>query len=309
MKSMKLITQRAIWILMVASAVVMATAWATDVKPFAQGARLYVAGHSFHQGIAPTLLENLATVAGISNQVLVGKLYVGGSSVSQVWERSAREGNLRAALQAGQVDVLTLSPHRLLPDPGIDKFVDLGLAGNPHLRVTIQQSWLPFDDTTGQGRDPDPQGKLPIDWDAMTGAKLLTMHELYYRELDQQVRAVNERCGKPVAFLVPMGRAVIALREKVRLGQAPGIKTQAALFRDRMGHPGPALTLLNAYCHFAVIYRRSPVGLAPLTTPSEISQVVDAALNRLLQQIAWETVIAEPLSGVRPTPAATHAGG
>jgi hypothetical protein len=51
--------------------------------------------------------------------------------------------------------------------------------------------------------------------------------------------------------------------------------------------------LLNAYCHFAVVYRRSPVGLTP-------KGVKDEKLHRLLQEIAWDAVIKEPLSGVKP---------
>lgn len=262
------------------------------------GARIFVAGHSFHQGIAPFLLTQIAFNAGISNQVLVGKLFVGGSRVIRVWEESAKQSAVRTLLHDGKVDVLTLSPHRLLPDPGIDKFVDLGLTGNPHLRVTLQQSWIPFDNDAGLGTDPDPKTKAPIDWDAMTGAKLTAISEPYFQELDQQVRRVNERCKKQVVLLVPTARALIALREKVRLGQVPGIKTQAALFRDRMGHPGTAVTLLNAYCHYAVIYRRSPVGLAVPGPLSEIPPANCAALNRLVQEIAWDAVTNTPLSGV-----------
>ena len=262
------------------------------------GVRIFVAGHSFHQGIAPFLLTLIARNAGISNQVLVGTFSVGGSTVNRVWEESEKKSSVRTNLADGLVDVLTLSPHRLLPDPGITKFVDLGLTGNPRLRVTLQQSWIPFDNAVGVGSDPDPTTKAPIDWDAMTGAKLTAISELYFQELDQQVRAVNERCKKPVVFLVPTARALIALREKVRLGQVPGIKTQAALFRDRMGHPGTAVTLLNAYCHFAVIYRRSPVGLAVPGPLSEIPPADCAALNRVVQEIAWEAVTNCPLSGV-----------
>jgi hypothetical protein len=261
------------------------------------GVRMFVAGHSFHQGIIPWL-DKIARNAGITNQVLVGKLFVGGSRTIRVWETSATQSDVRTVLQAGQVDVLTLSPHRLLPDPGVDKFVDFGLAGNPNLRVTVQQSWIPYDKDIGQGIDPDPEKKLPIAWDVMTTAKLLATHQPYFRELEAQVRAVNARCGKPVVFLVPTGNALIVLREKVRLGLAPGIKTQAELFRDRMGHPGTALTLLNAYCHFAVIYRRSPVGLAVPGLLPDVSSADSEALNRLLQEIAWAVVTTDPLSGV-----------
>ncbi|MEI8064201.1 MAG: hypothetical protein WCH84_09080 [Verrucomicrobiota bacterium] len=261
------------------------------------GVRMFVAGHSFHQGIIPWI-EKIARNAGITNQVLVGKLFVGGSRTIRVWETSATQSDVRTALQAGQVDVLTLSPHRLLPDPGVDKFVDFGLAGNSNLRVTVQQSWIPYDKDIGSGIDPDPEKKSPIAWDAMTGAKLLAIHQPYFRELEEQVRVVNVRCGKPVVFLVPTGHALIILREKVRLGLAPGIKTQAELFRDRMGHPGTALTLLNAYCHFAVIYRRTPVGLAVPGLLPDIPPSDSEPLNRLLQGIAWGIVTTNPLSGV-----------
>ena len=62
-------------------------------------------------------------------------------------------------------------------------------------------------------------------------------------------------------LIVPVGQAAIALREKIVAGAAPGLKTQWDLFSDCWGHPQPPLQVLATYCHFAVIYRRSPVGL------------------------------------------------
>jgi hypothetical protein len=79
--------------------------------------------------------------------------------------------------------------------------------------------------------------------------------------MDNHVRALNEALGKQVIFVVPVGQAVIALREKIIAGQAPGLKKQADLFTDAIGHAHPPLQVLAAYCHFAVIYRRGPVGL------------------------------------------------
>ncbi|MGC3968979.1 MAG: hypothetical protein QM775_16885 [Pirellulales bacterium] len=58
--------------------------------------------------------------------------------------------------------------------------------------------------------------------------------------------------------------------------------------------------LLSAYCHFAVIYRRSPVGLPVprvLDTDKELNKADKPALNSLLQEIAWETVQRHPLTG------------
>lgn len=71
------------------------------------------------------------------------------------------------------------------------------------------------------------------------------------------------------------------------------------MFRDCWGHPQPPLQILSANCHFAVIYRRSPVGLP---VPSDFAKAKnpewDAKLNRLLQELAWDAVVHHPMSGV-----------
>jgi hypothetical protein len=106
--------------------------------------------------------------------------------------------------------------------------------------------------------------------------------------------------GKNVVLIVPVGQAANALREKIVSGAAPGLKAQWDLFRDCWGHPQPPLQVLAAYCHFAVIYRRSPVGL-PL--PPELAKVGSlnerGKLNRLLQELAWDAVTHHELSGFK----------
>ena len=102
-------------------------------------------------------------------------------------------------------------------------------------------------------------------------------------------------------FVVPAGQAVIALREKIIAGQAPGLKMQTDIFTDGLGHPKAALSVLIAYAHFAVIYRKNPTGLpvpqalASLKLPGDDA----TALNKLLQQLAWDAAIHHPLSGVK----------
>ena len=91
---------------------------------------------------------------------------------------------------------------------------------------------------------------------------------------------------------MPVGQAVLSLREKVIKDEVPGIKKQNELFSDALGHARPAIMVLDAYCHYAVIYRRSPVGLP---TPK-----VTDELNQLLEELAWEAVTKHPLSGVKP---------
>ena len=270
-------------------------ATATTIAPVDHGLKVVIAGHSFHARIAEPL-ATLAHGAGYPDHATVGYQFLGGSQVIQVWNIPDATNKAKQALSAGNVDVLTLSPNRLMPDPGIDHFVDFALKHNPGIRVTVQMSWMPYAplDSSVKGNPPTPEGE------AITGPQVAALHAEYYDQLRDQARAINTRCGRPVVFCVPTGPALFALREKVRLGQVPLIKTQASLFADRLGHPAPAVALLNTYCHFAVIYRRSPVGLHSdsLTKGLKAPAEALAATDRLLQELAWEAVRAEPLSGV-----------
>jgi hypothetical protein len=117
--------------------------------------------------------------------------------------------------------------------------------------------------------------------------------------MDDHIRALNKKFGKTVLFEVPAPQAVIALREKIIEGKAPGLKDQESLFTDALGHGTAPLKVLVAYCNFAVIYRRSPVGLP---VPDALKQAKlggdEEKLNRLLQELAWDAVTQHPLSGV-----------
>ena len=112
------------------------------------------------------------------------------------------------------------------------------------------------------------------------------------------MRGINKKLGKDAVIIVPAGQAVLALREKIIAGEVPALKTQGELFRDNWGHPTVPVQVLAAYCHFAVIYGRSPVGL-PLPTALGKNPAWDEKLNRLLQELAWDAVTKHPMSGVR----------
>jgi hypothetical protein len=70
------------------------------------------------------------------------------------------------------------------------------------------------------------------------------------------------------------------------------------MFRDTWGHPNEVIKALAGYCHFAVIYKRTPVGL-PKPSILATKPAWDDTLNRLLQDLAWEAVTNEPMSGVK----------
>ena len=265
--------------------------------PITRGQRVFSTGHSFHAGFAP-ILDEISRSAGFADSSIVGVSNIGGSTVIQHWGGE----KVQAALAAGAVDVLMTTPI-YLPDPGVEKFAQLGFGHNPNFRLTMMEFWLPFDQYEPRNYVRGPERLPPpakVDHNAATGDGLRKIHERYFREMDELVGAVNKTLGRQVVFVVPVGQAVIALREKIIAGQAPGLKSQEDLFTDGLGHPKPPLTIMMAYCHHAVIYRKSPVGLPvprALKIPGDAKDV--EALNRLLQDVAWEAVTHHPLSGVK----------
>lgn len=263
-------------------------------EPITKGERVFSCGHSFHVFV-PGILSDMAKGASIKNHEAVGLSGIGGSRVIQHWDVPEANNKAKAALAAGKVDVLTLSPIHL-PDEGIEKFATLALEHNPNIRVTVQEFWLPFDiyDTTFKERPKQ------VDHNAPTGAELRKLHQPYFESMDEHVRELNKKFGKEALFVVPVGQAVIALREEIIAGEAHGLKTQEDLFTDPIGHAKPPLQALATYCHYAVIYRRSPIGLPmPAVLANAKNPAWDERLNRQLQEIAWEAVTHHPLSGVK----------
>jgi hypothetical protein len=260
--------------------------------PITTGLRVFTCGHSFHLHIPPLLAE-IAATAGIQGHTSVGVSGIGGSPAYRHWDVPDDKNKAKAALIAGDVDVLTLSCMSE-PDRGIEQFAQLAFAHNPNVRVTVQEIWLPQD--TWPFEYSKHLYKSPEDFNTADLNEVKKKYAAYTKVMEDYVTGVNTKLGKQVVFLVPDGAAEIALREKIVAGQAPTLKKQSELFGDWWGHPALPLRILTAYCHYAVIYRRSPVGL-PMP-PSASGRKMDKDLILLMQQLAWDAVIHDPFSGV-----------
>ena len=270
---------------LVALAALGLSARADDVPA---GQRVFYTGHSFHMFV-PQRVDQLAASAGIQGHRTVGRQGIGGSRVIQHWELNGGENQARTILSGGQVDVFTMAAHLEIPDKGIENFVDLGLLNNPKLRLLVQASWLPFDTTSPEQRIRDNSEREATDL-----ALVQTATDAWRKKLEGQVDDLNERRHLQSVFIVPVGDAVNTLRRRVKAGEFPGVTKQADLFRDPIGHGLGQIQALAAYCNFAAIYGRSPVGLK-LNEPG-----VSDEQHAVLQRIAWDVVSNYDHSGVKP---------
>ena len=270
---------------------VLATVGLTAQVASPRGLKVLTAGHSFHVWMPPLVAE-MAKAAGIQGHEQLAISSIGGSKVIQHWDLPAEKNKAKPVLEAGKADLFTMAP-TFLPDPGIENFTKLGLEHNPKLRLTLQQNWVPFEDPVIWLSKSKPKS---IDRDGITLAQLRAKHDPYFKMIEDHVKELNARMPEAKIAIVPSGEAVMALRDKVIKGEAPGIRTQNELFTDALGHPGAQIRVLSAYCHYSVIYRRSPVGLPVV---SQLTKLPEAEkLNRLLQEIAWKSVTGHPMSGV-----------
>ncbi len=275
--------------LLVLAAFAMA-GFAAETKPAPAGQRVFVTAHSFHIFVAPRFAP-LAKAAGIEGHTLAGSQMIGGSKVIQHWYLPEDKNEAKAALVAGTVDVLTMSPHVYMPDEGIDQYVELGVKHNAKLRALVQHSWTPWDGWVGDEKvvKNEDRDTRPLD-------KVRVANKRWRELIEAQVGALNKKVGRDAVHIVPVGDAVMKLRELIAAGKAPGLTKQTDLFTDQIGHGKAPVLALATYCNFACIYGVSPMGLKDSEPALD---KISPELKPLLQKIAWETVIAYPHSGVK----------
>lgn len=258
-------------------------------RPAAEGSRVLVTGHSFHVPVM-AVFDQLSQRAGLKNHKIVARSMIGGSRVGQHWELPEEKNIAKTTLRAGGVDVLTMAPNWVVPDDAVEKFVRLGLEKNPGLRAYVQISWYPWD-----GLYPPLRVAANEERDSRPVSDLHAAYDPFRDIIRKQAQEINARIGRQVVYVVPVGEAVLRLREAVAAGKVPGVSRPSQLFTDAIGHAREAVLLLAAYCQYACIQQRSPIGLAAPAGAEKVSPELVA----LLQKLAWEAVLDEPLAGVK----------
>ncbi len=194
-------------------------------------------------------------------------------------------------IESGEVDVYAHGVHGWMEVPwshGVtaEKIVEMGLKANPNFRAYYHAAWL-----VGDGRAKDI--KTTADYDDSKLADLQAALDKTRKPVESIVDKLNEKFDKRVVFLVPVGDATVKLRAMVLEGKYPGVTKQSELWTDAMPHPGAHVMALSAYCHFAAIYRTSPIGLKM----PRFKELTDEQ-HAILQKLAWETVSKYPYAGV-----------
>ncbi|CAN5227275.1 hypothetical protein BH11PSE2_BH11PSE2_21900 [soil metagenome] len=277
------------------------------------GQKYVMATHSFNVFVGPGRngdpgpLAKLAAEAKLAGHENLAVQMIGNSTPMQHWNQGNGDDTkniAKVALTKGGVDVFTMSPNAKMPEPGIALFGDLVIKTNPNARIMVQSSWSAWDgnatpSAAGLGGGAPQTPFVNADHDKATVDQLVGWRkggEDYLARLRTQLDGINKRAGKTIAFVVPSSDAVSHLREQIVLGKVPGVTNQSDIFADAMGHPKTPLNHLVSYVWFAAMYRTSPVGMQALVDPTDPTS---AAREKVLQQIAWNAVIAEPMSGVR----------
>jgi hypothetical protein len=267
----------------------VSTAAADDAVPLP--CRVLYTGHSF---AGAGWLGVLTKQAGLVGYEDLGKQSLGASRVITHWTLADERNRAKQLLAEGTVDVLTLSPNMQMPDEGIDLFVDFALQHNPQIRVLVQGSWMTWD---GLGKD----GITNAQRDERPVAEIRERTAKHLEDIRTQLRATNARVGREVCSLVPVGTGVVRLREMIAERKLPGFEKPSQLFYDDIGHGKAPIAQLMTYLYYIAVLHRDPrplPGLGNNGWRKSTDGVPDPRLTAMLQQLAWDIMQEEPLSGL-----------
>lgn len=235
------------------------------------GLNILYSGDSWHRSM-PGMMPEIAKAAGITGQKV---------------EWNGVLDKMKALLEDGKIDVLSWGRpgwSEGLSEMEHDKIIESGLKGNPNLRIYLQMAWAVHD---GSGKKIETKD----DYDNAKIAEVQATIDGTRKGVEAQADAINRKYGKRVVFLIPLGDAMTKVRGRIVDGTFPGVKRQSEVFSDAMPHPGPIAWALMAYCNYAAVYQRSPVGLTWGGGMTEEQR-------EILQNIAWEAVSKYPYAGL-----------
>lgn len=261
--------------------------------------RVYHLGHSLVGRDMPAML---AQMAGHDYALQLGwgaalrEHFQGPEAVNgyQAENATPRHREAHQALASGGYDAFVMTEMVRLKDAlqykestvYAGKWAAEAVAGNPDIALFLYESWHALDD------EPEWLARFPADLDQMWS---------------QLLWSAARAADRPV-WLIPVGQVMAAVVAEAESTGIAELTARDQLFaRNADGtldtiHPNDLGLYLVALTHYAVLYGRSPVGLphqltkadgTPATAPS-------AALARRMQDIVWQVVQAQRLTGITP---------
>ncbi|UXU75637.1 MULTISPECIES: hypothetical protein [unclassified Paracoccus (in: a-proteobacteria)] len=271
-------------------------------RPLPQGPlRVYHLGHSLVGRDMPAMLAELAG-AGHDYALQLGW----GTALSEHWQGPEAINGFQAenatpryrdagqALDSGDYDAFVMTEMVRLKDAiaykdsrkAVAQWAARAAAGNPDGQIFLYETWHALDD------QPEWLSRLPLDLETQWKPDLLW--------------PAARAAGRPV-WLIPAGQVMAAVVAEAEAKGIAELTRREQLFgRDAEGaldpiHPGDLGLYLVALTHYAVLYGRSPVGLPAQLHHADGSpaQAPSPELARRMQEIVWEVVRANALTGVR----------
>ncbi len=278
-------------------------AYATPLPPVAAPLRVYHLGHSLVGRDMPAMLAQLAG-DGHEHDSQLGW----GASLKQHWEPDLPVPGFDAenthtqfrpadqAIASGDYDAVVLTEMVELKDAikyhdsarYLGKWADLARDASDDTQIYLYETWHPLDDPAGWlTRLQDDLGTL---WETQ-----LLLPDL-------------ARTPDRPLHVIPAGQVMAAFARRIDQGDIDGIDSIKDLFARTadgsldMIHLNDLGNYLVALTHYAVLYRRTPIGLPHQLTRADGSpaQAPSARAARAMQDTVWQVVRAYPKTGVAP---------
>lgn len=247
-------------------------------------------GHSQTNFTMPRYIASLAKQAGYTYTYKCQ--IINGSTLKYQWENSANAQGAdgKEELPTGKYDVVFLNDNRPFVSASSEansifygnKWWDLAL-NNSSVRVFLQPYW-PWK-TDDPYYNPDPSYE-----------KVIADRRVIYERIAVGMEKAHP--GKKI-YISPIDMAVVKLVRKIEKGEVPGFTTIADIYGDEV-HLTDVGKYLNACVNYAVIYRKSPVGL-PGKMYNEWGKLmieIPETAAKIFQEVAWQSCMEYPRSGI-----------
>jgi hypothetical protein len=272
-------------------------------KPDDDSIRIVGTGHSFMAPGYKTLLP-IARAAGLKQPPLV--THVGGGmtgSARYKWEQENGifqfDGKpkplLLASIANAQWDAMMWGPYYNDRAEYYACWIEFCLKYNPDMKFYLSDAWPQLDQLPSM---PNSEAEL-------TPKLIRKMHREKRATFLKHFTELNRRYNDCV-FVLPTSMAMVIAVDYYHQNKLPGIEgihkavggKERSLWRDRLGHLGRGVESLEGYVFYATLFGKSPELIETNIFNRLANGFPSVDLDRAFRRIAWEAVVADPLSGV-----------